>query len=57
MQVKKLTDVCIIGSGPAGAATSMMLSKLKVNHIIIDKETFPRDKICGDGLFYTPFKF
>lgn len=56
MQVEKLTDVCIIGSGPAGAATSMMLSKLKIKHIIIDKETFPRDKICGDGLILYTFQ-
>ncbi len=52
----RTTDVCIIGSGPAGAATSMMLSKLKINHIIVDKETFPRDKICGDGLILYTFQ-
>lgn len=44
------TKVCIIGAGPAGAATSIFLSKEGVSHIIVDAATFPRDKICGDGL-------
>ena len=38
------TDVCIVGAGPAGASTSLMLSKLKIEHYIIDKAIFPRDK-------------
>lgn len=29
------TDVCIIGAGPSGAATSLMLSNLKISHYII----------------------
>ena len=50
------TDVCIIGSGPSGAATSIMLSKLNIPHCIIDKATFPRDKTCGDGLILYAYK-
>jgi geranylgeranyl reductase family protein len=42
--------VCIIGAGPGGATTSIFLSQKKIPHIIVDKDTFPRDKICGDGL-------
>ena len=44
------TKVCIIGAGPAGATTSIFLSKLKVEHVIVDAATFPRTKVCGDGL-------
>src|SRR3982750_3870024 len=44
------TNVCIVGAGPAGSVTSITLSKLKVPHVIVDAATFPRDKICGDGL-------
>ncbi len=40
----------IAGAGPGGASTSIFLAKEKINHIIIDKATFPRDKICGDAL-------
>lgn len=44
------TDVLIAGTGPAGASTSVFLSKEKIKHIIIDKAVFPRDKICGDAM-------
>ncbi len=45
-----VTDVLIAGAGPAGASTSIFLSKEKIQHIIIDKAVFPRDKVCGDAL-------
>ncbi len=48
--VQKLeTSVIIIGAGPAGAGTSFFLSKYSIPHIVIDKEIFPRDKVCGDA--------
>tara|TARA_R110002072_G_scaffold95600_3_gene210741 strand:- start:194 stop:1372 length:1179 start_codon:yes stop_codon:yes gene_type:complete len=56
MQTIEKTAVCIIGAGPAGAATSMMLSNLKIHHYIIDKAVFPRDKTCGDGLILYAYK-
>ena len=50
------TNVCIVGAGPSGAATSLMLSKLQIPHYIIDKASFPRDKTCGDGLILYTYK-
>lgn len=44
------TEVCIVGAGPAGATLSHFLAKEKIDHVLIDKSTFPRDKICGDGI-------
>jgi geranylgeranyl reductase family protein len=43
------TDVIVVGAGPAGAGTSFFLSKQGIDHVVIDKETFPRDKVCGDA--------
>ncbi len=49
--MKKITtDIAIIGAGPAGAATSLFLAKKGIKHTIFDKASFPRDKVCGDGL-------
>lgn len=50
MQYDYTTDVLIAGAGPAGASTSVFLSKEKIPHIIIDKAVFPRDKVCGDAM-------
>ncbi len=50
MQIQKLeTPVIIIGAGPAGAAASIFLTKHKIHHTVIEKATFPRDKVCGDA--------
>lgn len=43
------TSVIIIGAGPAGAGTSIYLTKAGIPHVIIEKELFPRDKVCGDA--------
>ena len=49
IQIKIETSVIIIGAGPAGASTSIFLTKSGIHHIIIEKENFPRDKVCGDA--------
>lgn len=46
----KQTAVCIIGAGPAGAAAALQLAQWGIQCIVVDKATFPRDKVCGDGL-------
>lgn len=50
MAIPDQTDVLITGAGPAGAAAAMALSKKNIPCVIVDKETFPRDKVCGDAL-------
>ncbi len=45
-----MVSILIVGAGPAGASTSAFLSQKKIPHTIIDKASFPRDKICGDAL-------
>jgi menaquinone-9 beta-reductase len=44
------TQICIIGAGPGGAATALRLAQLDIPSVLVDKATFPRDKVCGDGL-------
>lgn len=44
------TAVCIVGAGPAGATLAHFLAKENVDHVLLDKSQFPRDKICGDGI-------
>lgn len=44
------TQVAIIGAGPAGASLSYFLAKQGLEVTLIDKESFPRDKPCGDGI-------
>jgi geranylgeranyl reductase family protein len=43
-------DVVIIGAGPAGAIAAVHLAAADHKVLLLDKEHFPREKICGDGL-------
>lgn len=40
----------VVGAGPAGCAAAITLARAGSPVTLIDKATFPRDKICGDGL-------
>ncbi len=43
-------DVLIVGAGPSGGYLGYLLSKEGLKVKIIDKEIFPRDKVCGGGI-------
>ncbi len=43
-------DVIVVGAGPAGASTAHYLALAGLDVLVLEKATFPRDKICGDGL-------
>jgi geranylgeranyl reductase family protein len=47
---KDIFDVCIVGAGPGGSSTAFYLAKQGKNVILLDKEKFPRRKICGDAI-------
>lgn len=41
-------DVVIAGGGPAGASAAARLASAGLRVIILDRQSFPRDKVCGD---------
>lgn len=43
-------DVLVVGAGPAGSACARVLAQAGREVVLIDVQTFPRDKVCGDGL-------
>jgi len=48
---KDASDVIIVGAGPAGSTAAFFLktSNPKLRVTVLEKETFPRDKICGEA--------
>jgi geranylgeranyl reductase family protein len=40
-------DVLIVGGGPAGSSCSWGLRHSGLDVVILDKQNFPRDKVCG----------
>src|SRR4030081_2932240 len=43
-------DVAVVGAGPAGAAAALFAARRGLRVIVVDKQDFPRDKPCGEGL-------
>jgi geranylgeranyl reductase family protein len=44
------TDVLVVGAGPGGSAAAYHLARSGLDVAIVDKASFPREKVCGDGL-------
>ncbi|MBX3082056.1 MAG: geranylgeranyl reductase family protein [Anaerolineae bacterium] len=43
-------DAIVIGSGPGGAVAAATLAQQGKSVLLADRQAFPRDKVCGDGL-------
>ena len=43
-------DVLVVGAGPAGAVAARQLAAAGARVRIVDRASFPRDKLCGDTL-------
>ena len=43
-------DVIVVGAGPAGSAAAYFLAEAGVRVLLVDRQEFPREKTCGDGV-------
>jgi len=43
-------DVIVVGAGPAGSTTAFHLAQHGLDVLLLEKTSFPREKVCGDGL-------
>ena len=43
-----LYDVIVIGAGPAGCASALFLHQKGLRILVLDRASFPRDKVCGE---------
>src|SRR3954465_3055512 len=43
-------DVIVVGAGPSGASAAYWLATAGLDVLLLEKTSFPREKVCGDGL-------
>jgi menaquinone-9 beta-reductase len=43
-------DVAIVGGGPAGSSCAAFCAQAGLRTLLVDREKFPREKVCGDCL-------
>ncbi|HEX9336250.1 MAG TPA: FAD-dependent oxidoreductase, partial [Pseudonocardiaceae bacterium] len=43
-------EVIVVGAGPAGSTAATYLARSGLDVLLLEKSTFPREKVCGDGL-------
>jgi flavin-dependent dehydrogenase len=44
------SDVIVVGAGPGGSAAAYHMARHGLRVLLLEKTTFPREKVCGDGL-------
>lgn len=45
-----MSKIAIVGAGPAGCSAGYHLASSGHQVTLMDKQAFPRDKVCGDGI-------
>lgn len=51
-----VTDVLVIGAGPAGAAAATVAARAGASVCLVDRALFPRPKVCGDAISNSAFQ-
>ena len=46
----ELYDVAIVGAGPAGSSCAAFCAQAGLRTLLLERESFPREKVCGDCL-------
>src|SRR6266550_4343844 len=44
----EVVDVAIVGGGPAGSTCAAFCAGAGLRTLILEREKFPREKVCGD---------
>ncbi|MCI0685941.1 MAG: geranylgeranyl reductase family protein [Sporichthyaceae bacterium] len=47
---ERSADVIVVGAGPSGSTTAYYLARAGLDVALLEKASFPREKVCGDGL-------
>jgi geranylgeranyl reductase family protein len=55
--MKKDFDVIISGAGPSGSLLGYLLSRKNISTLILEKENFPRYKVCAGGMQWKALQF
>lgn len=50
MEQNRISSVVIVGGGPTGLVSAILLSKIIKNVFVLEKKDYPIDKVCGEGL-------
>ena len=43
-------DLIVVGGGPGGATCAAIAARSGLRVVLLDRATFPRDKVCGDAI-------
>src|ERR1017187_4571843 len=46
----EIVDVAIVGAGPAGSTCAAFCVAAGLRTVLLEREKFPREKVCGDCL-------
>jgi len=48
-------DAIVVGAGPAGSSAAAVLGAAGKRTLLLDRDRFPREKTCGDGITFKCF--